>query len=151
VSVALVIKRAKRMRHIAICGLSRSAVIFPTLSHKRYDFRKKVTEHKMCVLIFSTTFVWNISHSKKNSARYYHKCTYIGLHVKCRLFWSDFNETWIFSTYIFNNDQIPKLTKEPSCSLRTDRQTRQSTACPSVLLNIGYYHLRGICSLRCTK
>jgi hypothetical protein len=31
--------------------------IFPTLSHKRYNFRKKVTEHKMCVLIFSTTFV----------------------------------------------------------------------------------------------
>jgi len=30
---------------------------FPTLSHKRHDFReKKVTEHKMCVLIFSVTF-----------------------------------------------------------------------------------------------
>jgi hypothetical protein len=41
------------------------------LSHKRHGFRKKVTEHKMCVLIFCTTFVWNISHSKKNSARYY--------------------------------------------------------------------------------
>jgi hypothetical protein len=27
----------------------------------------------MCVSIFSTTFVWNISHSKKNWARYYHK------------------------------------------------------------------------------
>ena len=27
--------------------------------------RKKVTEHKMCVLIFYTAFVWNISHSKK--------------------------------------------------------------------------------------
>jgi hypothetical protein len=26
----------------------------------------------MCVLIFSTTFDWNISHSKKNSASYYH-------------------------------------------------------------------------------
>ena len=26
---------------------------------------KKVTEHKMCVLIFSTTFVLDISHSKK--------------------------------------------------------------------------------------
>jgi hypothetical protein len=31
----------------------------------------------MCVLIFSKTFVWNISHSKKNSARYYHKCTQV--------------------------------------------------------------------------
>jgi hypothetical protein len=31
----------------------------------------------MCVLIFSTTFVWNFSHSKNNSARYCHKCPYI--------------------------------------------------------------------------
>ena len=28
-----------------------------TLYHKRYDFRKKVTEYKKCVLIFSTTFI----------------------------------------------------------------------------------------------
>jgi hypothetical protein len=33
-------------------------------------FRKKLIEHKMCVLIFSITFVWNISHYKKNWARY---------------------------------------------------------------------------------
>ena len=53
-----------------ICGLWLHQ-IFSTLSHKRYDFRKNVTEHEMCVLIFSATFVYNISHSKKNSARYY--------------------------------------------------------------------------------
>jgi hypothetical protein len=47
---------------------------FLTLSHKRHDFRKKVTEHKVCVLIFSATFVQDISHSKKNLVQYCHKC-----------------------------------------------------------------------------
>ena len=27
---------------------------------------KELTEHKLCVLIFPTASVWNISHSKKN-------------------------------------------------------------------------------------
>jgi hypothetical protein len=39
---------------------------FSTLSHKLHDFREKVTEHKMCVLIFCTAFVWDISDSKMN-------------------------------------------------------------------------------------
>jgi hypothetical protein len=30
---------------------------FSTLSSRRHDFPKKVTEHKLCILIFSTTFV----------------------------------------------------------------------------------------------
>jgi hypothetical protein len=38
---------------------------FATLSYKRH-YLKKVIEHKMCVLISSTTFILNISHSKKS-------------------------------------------------------------------------------------
>ena len=58
-----------RMRRIAICGLPRST-IFSTCLTNGTIFEKKVTEHKMCVLISSTTFVWNIPHSKKNPVRY---------------------------------------------------------------------------------
>ena len=57
---------------------------------------KKVTEHKMCVLIFSTTFICNISHSNMNWARYY------GVHRSSRklpLVLSDFNEIWILKDF----------------------------------------------------
>jgi len=97
VCVALGIQHAMCMGHLVICGLPRSTIIY-NFSHKRHDFRKKkVTEHKMRVLIFSTTFVWNISHSKKKWERY-DKTMYNGLHVKYPSFLSDCNETWIFST-----------------------------------------------------
>ena len=45
------------------------------LCHKWHDFQKKVIEHKMRVLILSTTLVSDVSHSTKNSVRYYHKST----------------------------------------------------------------------------
>jgi len=41
--------------YIVICGLSGFAV-FSTLSYKLHDFRRNVTEHKMCVVILSETF-----------------------------------------------------------------------------------------------
>jgi hypothetical protein len=44
--------------------------IFP---HKRA--KKKFTEHKMCVFVFFTTLIWNVSHYKENSVTYYHNST----------------------------------------------------------------------------
>jgi len=64
-SVALVIQNAVRMHRILV-----SCVVFPfvqdffTLSHEPYDYGQKFTKHKICYLIFSTTFVRHISHSK---------------------------------------------------------------------------------------
>jgi L-asparagine transporter-like permease len=48
-----------------------------TLSHKRHDFRGKKLLNKKCVLIFSTSFVLNISHYQKYSARCYVTCTWV--------------------------------------------------------------------------
>ena len=83
---------------------------FSTLSHKRYYFRGGgVTEHKMCGLIFSAAFVWNIS-DFKDSAGYYQK-KYMGLHEKCRLFLSGFDGIWIFSTDFLRDTQISDFMK----------------------------------------
>jgi len=71
--------------------------IFSTLSHKRHDSRKKVTEHETCVLIFFTTFVWNNSRSKIEMSEIWSKM-YICVHVKYRLLLSEINETCIFLT-----------------------------------------------------
>ena len=36
------------------------------LSQKRRDFLEKVVDHKMCILIFSETFVWKVPECKKD-------------------------------------------------------------------------------------
>jgi hypothetical protein len=60
VHVVLLIQHATRMRHIVTSFVDRLGLPhFSTLSHKRHDFRGGggKTEHKMRVLIFSTSFV----------------------------------------------------------------------------------------------
>ena len=76
-------------------------------------FEKKVIERKMCVLISSANFDWNISHSKKNWARYDEKYILV-FHVKYRLFLSDFNETWIFCTQFRKKYSSIKFRENPA-------------------------------------
>jgi hypothetical protein len=58
VSVALDIQHAMGMRHIMLSSVANPSVPnFSALSHKRHDFREKVIEPKIRVLIFSKTFV----------------------------------------------------------------------------------------------
>jgi hypothetical protein len=56
VFVALVTQHAKHTRHIVICDPSGSTIFFPRFHTNGTIFEKKVTELKMYVLIFSTTF-----------------------------------------------------------------------------------------------
>jgi hypothetical protein len=58
VRVALLVQHATRMRRIVTFVTHLAPSYVSTLSHKEQDFRKKkVTERKMCVLIFSTIFI----------------------------------------------------------------------------------------------
>jgi hypothetical protein len=50
------VQHAMRMHHIVICGLSGSTIFFHIIPYNAQTSGKKVMEHKMCVLIFSTTF-----------------------------------------------------------------------------------------------
>ena len=60
-SVALLTPHAKRMHHIMLSSVARLGPLhFSILCYKWDDFRKTIMEHKMCVSIFSATFVCNI-------------------------------------------------------------------------------------------
>jgi hypothetical protein len=78
----------------------------------------------MCVSVFSTTFIWNISHSKKKSTRYDQKCILVFL---CPVLLTDINANCILSTdfrEIFKYKISWKSIQwKPSCSMRKDGQT----------------------------
>jgi hypothetical protein len=55
---------------------------FSTLLHKWHDFWTCYWTCS-CVSISSATFIWNISYSKKNAVRYYHKSTQVFMYCTC--------------------------------------------------------------------
>ena len=67
-----------RMRHTILLSLAcPSLQYFSHIILQKVRFSKKkrqVIEHKMCVLISSKNYVWNISHFKKSWAAYYQQC-----------------------------------------------------------------------------
>ena len=116
VCVALGIHYAMRMRYIVICGLSGSTILFPHFLINGTIVAKMLLK-KQYVLIFSTTFVWNISQSKKNWARYDQKWR----EVRCRVFviLVSFSETLIFSMDFRKNPETSHVFHEnPSSSSR---------------------------------
>jgi len=72
---ALGLQHTMCLCHIVVCSLNGCIKIFPYPRKAPLSKTKKNIEHKMSVLIFSTTFVKNIFHSKNNRARYQQKCT----------------------------------------------------------------------------
>jgi len=121
-----------------VCTVSSSVACpalqhFSTLSHKWcYCKRKKITEHKTCVLIFSATFFWNTSHSMKNWARYDQKCISVSTsstHYSCQILMKlNFRDRFSQTTRVSNFTKIRPLEAEPfhagrQAGGRTDGQT----------------------------
>ena len=67
--VALITQHATHMRHL-VCGLTCSSILFNIISQTERS-AEKVTEHKVSFLSLLNNFYLNISHSRKNSARYW--------------------------------------------------------------------------------
>jgi hypothetical protein len=98
---------------------------FSTLSHERHDFRKKGFWTQNVCFHFLATFVWSISHSKKNWTRYYHKWALVFM-------WSNRYNSHILMKLEFYRRILEKYPNvklyvnpqcDPSCSMWTDRQT----------------------------
>jgi len=115
------------MRPIVVCGLSSSMVFSRIISWTaRYSKeKKKVIEYTMCVFGFPEHHCfWNISHSRKNSARCYHKFTHVLMYstrISCQILTRlEFIKYFKILKY---QTSWKSIRCDPSCSRRADGQT----------------------------
>jgi len=129
VFIALVIQHTMHMRRVVTCGLSRP-IIFSALPHKRHEFRRKVIEHKKCVLIFSTNFFFKyviLRRTENDNLRIYKR-----LHVKYPLLYHTLTKLKL-SLQIFEKYSNKKFRENTSSGSRvvhcqpTDGQTYRQT------------------------
>jgi hypothetical protein len=98
---------------------------FFSLFYKWHNFQETVIEHKMCVLIFSTTFVWKISYCQKNWVGYFHKCTHV-FHI-IKFLENSYADSWVVPCrWMVRWTDITKLivafryfANMPQCVMRT--------------------------------
>jgi hypothetical protein len=124
VFVTLGIQHAMRIHLSVICGLPLSTIFFLIISLKVRFSKKKLLIEKYVFIIYtilSKTFLI-LRINERDIIK-----MYIGLHVKCPLFLSGFNGSWIFSTSVRKilkyQISLKSVQWESSCSMRTDVQT----------------------------
>jgi hypothetical protein len=98
--------------HATYCRPAPLYNIFPHYFINGTIFGKKVTEHKMCVLIFSTVLSGKFLTVRR--IEWDMIKMHIGLHVQYRSLLSGFNATWIFIDGFSKHNQNIKFHENPS-------------------------------------
>ena len=110
------------MRHIVICGLSAAVQNFSHFLINGTNF-ENVAGYNTWIFYFLCKLCLKHSHSKKNWASYDHKCLLVFMYST----WYSCQWTRIFALDFGKMHKYKISWKpvqwEPSCSMRTDRQT----------------------------
>ena len=131
--------------HVPYCHLW-PALLYNIFPHHLINgmIKKKITGHKMWVLIFSTTSVWDISHSKKNRVRYGQKYTLVFMwstSYSCQnLMKLNFIDWFLKNTQISNLKT--RIQWKPSCSMQTVERIEKQTWRNQSLFTILQTHLK---------
>ena len=103
--VALVIQHLKAMHRVLLSSVTCPALqYFSALSPKRFDFRKNITQYKMCLFIFSTPLseiCLFLRRIQRDIVINKHRSS-----SKMCLFLSDFDKSWNIYDRFLKNPQI---------------------------------------------